>query len=337
MINIHSFVEETIKLAEEASKEFNIKDLRSPRLFIAHKVMDAIQPSVKNKTAEEHLRPHPITELFPKDSKASKVLDNSPIGRILSQGVGGAAGGALGGLIAGVSGKKPKYVIEGAAAGALAGMGIGGMIEASRHVRNRTEKEKVAITLNEVELVKRQPQTSYGKLREGLVGATKGALAGSGVAALMKKSPQVGAAIGAGSYLLDRNLYGQGEKLAAFVAKASNDEGLKGGLTGAVAGGITGSILAPTKFRRAAALGGTALGGLAGYAKPHTKTAGIGLPTNSLAFTPAKARAAKQFTSALQPHTNPMLPPSHIVGGKSGRIRMSSGPKIAPPSAGNVV
>lgn len=77
-------------------------------------------------------------------------------------------------------------------------------------------KEKVALTLGDVELIKRQPETTYGKVREATVGATKGALAGSGVAALFKKNPRVGAAIGAGAYLMDRNAYGHGEKLASI-------------------------------------------------------------------------------------------------------------------------
>ena len=142
---------------------------------------------------------------------------------------------------------------------------------------------KLAISLNDVEIVKKQPTTTYGRFREAAVGATKGALAGSGVAALVKRSPRIGAGIGAGAYLLDRKHYGQGEKLASY------------------------------------------------------KLAGIGIPTNSLAFTPGKARAAKQFTAALQPHTAPSIPASHVIGGKAGAMRMGSGPKIAPPNAGSVV
>lgn len=145
-------------------------------------------------------------------------------------------------------------------------------------------KEKVALTLGDVELIKRQPETTYGKVREATVGATKGALAGSGVAALFKKNPRVGAAIGAGAYLMDRNAYGHGEKLASI------------------------------------------------------KLAGIGIPTNSLAFTPGRARAAKQFTAGLQTFGNPSLPGgTKILGGKTGQIRANAGPRINPPSAGNVV
>ncbi len=85
---------------------------------------------------------------------------------------------------------------------------------------------KIAITLNDVELVKKSPDSAYGKARESAVGAVKGGLTGAGVASLLtrastnvaktKRNVLLGAGLGAGSYLADRTFYGQGEKLAGL-------------------------------------------------------------------------------------------------------------------------
>jgi hypothetical protein len=142
-------------------------------------------------------------------------------------------------------------------------------MEAARHIKNRaSEKEKVAISLNDVELVKKQPQTPYGNLREGVVGATKGALAGSGVAALMKRNPRIGAGIGAGAYLLDRRMYGEGEKLASERAKDT----IHGGAAGTIFGNIAGLGATP-KARGISTLVGAGLGAGLGYYKPKVKEA----------------------------------------------------------------
>lgn len=208
--------------------------------------------------------------------------DNDPKRGALLSGIGGVIGGGAAGYAhAGLRGAVPMAVLGGLGGASGGYMGL-------QHRRAKLMEEqgikKVALTLGDVELIKKQPETTYGKVREAGVGATKGALAGSGVAALLKKNPRVGAAIGAGAYLMDRNVYGHGEKLAS------------------------------------------------------AKLAGIGLPTNSLAFTPGRAKAAKQFTSAMQTFENPSLPGgTKILGGKTGRIRANAGPRINPPSAGNVV